>query len=79
MNIMTLNKSDGTTEEVELIARFKLDKFEHDYIFYRLNDEHYAAKFIENENDTMLITSFTKEETKALTKIYESLVKGGRL
>ena len=79
MNIMTLNKSDGTTQEVELIAKFKLDKFDHDYIFYKLNNEHYAAKFIENENDTTLITTFSKEETLALTKIYETLVKGGRL
>ena len=40
MNIMTLNKSDGTTQEVELIARFKLDKFDHDYIFYKFNNIH---------------------------------------
>ena len=79
MNIMTLNKSDGTTQEVELVARFKLDKFDHDYIFYKLNNDHYAAKFIEDDNNTTLITTFSKEETLALTKIYESLVKGGRL
>ena len=33
MNIMTLNKSDGTTQEVELIAKFKLDKFDEDEFF----------------------------------------------
>ena len=36
-------------------------------------------KYVENENDTTLITTFSKEETLALTKIYETLVKGGRL
>ena len=76
MNTMMLTLSDGTTKEVELVAKFKLDKFNDDYIIYRDNSEYYAAKFIEEGDNTKLITDLSDIEKKALTRVYDLLVKG---
>ena len=76
MNNMILTLSDGSTKEVELVVKFKLDKFNDDYILYKLNDEYYAAKYVEEGENTRLITSLSDIEKKALTRVYDLLVKG---
>ena len=47
MDLVTLNMKDGSKREVELVARFRLDGFDSEYILYKLDDVCYGAKFKE--------------------------------
>jgi len=80
VDTMTLNKSDGTTLEVEIVMTFKLEDFnDDDYVIYKSNNEYYAAKYFEVDGNTNLITDLSEEEKKSLSKIFERLHKGGIL
>ncbi len=75
---MILNKNDGTSEEVEIVMTFKLEKFDNsDYVIYKSNEKYYAAKFIEKNGFTDLITNLSEEERKALSEMFNKLNKGG--
>ena len=78
MDIIKLKKADGTTEEVEIVMTFVLEKFNNnDYVIYKDKDnQHYGAKYVENDGNISLDTDLTEEEKEALTNIYTKLLKG---
>lgn len=78
MDTMTLTKTDGTTEEVEIVITFKLEELnDKDYVIYKSNGEYYGASFIEKDNITELDTNLTFEEQEKMTQVFEKLHKGG--
>lgn len=79
MDTMMLRKSDGTDVEVELVLTFKLKEFDHNYVFYKVDNEVYAARYIEEGDTTKLDTKLSKEEKSVLNDFFASLKKGGKL
>jgi len=78
MDTMTLTKKDGTTEEVEIVMTFKIEKYNNnDYVIYKSQEKYYAARFIEKEGNTELITELSDEEKAGVTKIFKKLHEGG--
>ena len=78
MDTMILNKVDGSTEEIEIVMTFKLEYFNNnDYVIYKQNNEYYAAKYVEKDENTELITDLSDEEKKSVSQIFEKLHKGG--
>lgn len=78
MDKMTLNKSDGTTEEVEIVMTFKLENFNNDdYVIYKNNEKFFGAKFFEKEGNTELITDLSDEEKEAVSNLFNKLHEGG--
>ena len=77
MDLVTLNMKDGSKREVELVARFRLDGFDSEYILYKLDDVCYGAKFKEEGGMTKLSCDLSDIEKKALSRFYEALNKGG--
>ena len=78
MDIMILNKMDGTTEVVEIVMTFKLEKFNNDdYVIYKNNDRFYAAKYIEKYGNTHLKTNLEDDEKKLLFEMFDKLRNGG--
>ena len=78
MDTMTLNKEDGTIEEIEIVITFKLENFNNDdYVIYKTNNEFFGAKYIEKSGNTELITDLSDEEKKSLSEIFEKLRKEG--
>lgn len=75
--IMTLTKKDGSIEEIEILMTFKIEKFNNsDYVFYKSNNEYYAAKFLEKDENTELITDLTTEEEEILTELFDKMREG---
>lgn len=81
MDTMILNKKDGTTEEVEIMMSFKLEEFNNsDYVFYKNNEgAYFAAKYIEKDGNTELITDLSENERNVLSRIFDKFKKGGIL
>lgn len=80
MDTMTLNKNDGTTETVEIVMTFKLDKFNNDdYVIYKSNDKYFGARYLEKDENTDLITDLSDDEKKALSDIFDKFRKGGMI
>lgn len=79
MNIMTLNKKDGTTCEVEIVMTFNLENYVGDYVIYKLDNEYYGAKYYDDGVKTSLVTELSIEEQQALNNVFESVMKEGVL
>lgn len=63
---------------VEVIMTFKLDKFNNnDYMIYKVNNEYFAAKYIEKDDKIYLETYLSDDEKKVLSDIYDKLSNGG--
>lgn len=79
MDIITLNKIDGTTEKVEIVICFKLENISknNDYVFYKSNNKYFGARYIEKDGNTNLITDLSNEEKVALSNIFDKLRKAG--
>ncbi|HHW69509.1 MAG TPA: DUF1292 domain-containing protein [Tenericutes bacterium] len=78
MDTMTLNKLDGTTEEVEIMMTFKLERFnDNDYVIYKSLDKFYAARYVENNGITNLETNLSEDEKEDLSKVFNKLREGG--
>lgn len=78
MDTMILTKEDGTTEEVEIVITFKLERFNNnDYVFYRIKDKYYGARFIEENGSSNLITDLSSEEKESLSEIFKKMHEGG--
>ena len=78
MNTMTLTKSDGTTEEVEIVMTFKLEEIsDKNYVIYKNNGDYYGASFIVKGNITDLDTNLSFNEQEQMNKVFEKLHKGG--
>lgn len=76
---ITIAKADGTSEQMEVVATFKLEETSKDCIIYRSLQEnkYYAAQYDKNSDYSVLNTDFTPEEKEQLNKIFETLNKGG--
>ena len=79
MDTMILTKNDGTSEEIELIMTFGLEKFDSNYVFYKIGNEYYAAKYIEKDGNTILDSNLSDDEKKVVDAFFEKLKKGGKL
>lgn len=78
MDEMTLNKKDGTSEKVEILMTFKIDHFnDNDYVIYKNDEKYYAARYIEENGNTNLITDLSDEEKEALSTMFDKLHNGG--
>ncbi len=76
-------KSDGTSEEMEVVATFRLEESSKNIIIYKEldNDKYYAASYNERDdsNYTDLNTDFTDKEKEQLNKLFDKLIKGGEI
>ena len=79
MNILTLNKKDGTTCEVEIVMTFNLENYVDDYVIYKLDNEYYGAKYYDDGVKTSLVTNLSMEEQQALNNAFETVMKEGVL
>ena len=76
---ITIASSDGSTEEMEVVASFRLEETEKDCIIYKsLKDGKYYAASYEGDNEYVkLNTDFTDKEKEQLNEIFEALKMGG--
>jgi len=78
---IVITKDDGSTEQMEIVATFRLEETSKDCIFYKSlnsNDEHYYAASFEKDADySNLNTNFSEYEKEQLNKIFETLKYGG--
>lgn len=78
MDTMTLIKEDGTTEEVEIVMTFKIEKYKkNDYVIYKSNDKYFGARFVEKDGNTELNTDLSDVEKGEIAKIFMKLHEGG--
>lgn len=75
---ITICKSNGSTEQMEVVATFKLEETSKDCIIYRSlkENKYYAASYDKNSDYTILNTFFTSQEKEQLNKIFEAINKG---
>ena len=78
MEKMILNKSDGTAIEIEIVMTFKIEKHNNtDYVIYKHCNEYFGAKYIEENEVTLLETNLSNTEKKELNKVFKELTKMG--
>ena len=74
--------SNGQAEKMELLARFYLEEFGKNYIFYKncgdQNLHFYAASYELNDDDDFsnLSVDFSDREKQVLNELFEKLRKG---
>lgn len=78
-NFITIVKSDGSTEEMEVVAIFKLEDTNKNCIIYKsLTDNRFFAASYENSTDySRLSTDFTEKEKEQLNKVFNELISRG--
>lgn len=78
---ITIAKADGTSEQMEVVATFKLEESAKDCIIYKsLNGEkYYAASYSGNSDYSNLNTDFTDKEIEQLNQIFKALNYGGEI
>ena len=74
---IVITKEDGSSEQMEIVATFRLEETSKDCIFYKnlnSNDEHYyAASYDKDTEYSNLDTNFSEHEKEQLNKIFETL------
>lgn len=79
---ITIAKEDGTFEQMEVVAIFKLEESNKDCIIYKNLDEqkpkYYAASYDKGSDSSHLNTDFTEKEKEQLNKLFEVMIKGGK-
>ena len=78
-NYITIIKNDGSKEQMEVVATFRLEDSEKDCIIYKslLENKYYAASYEGESEYSNLNTEFTEKEKEQLNKIFETLNYGG--
>ncbi len=78
---ITVSKADGTTEQMEVVATFKLEETAKNCIIYKsLNSErYYAASYNDDLDYSSLNTDFTDKEKEQLNQIFKALNYGGEI
>ncbi len=78
---IVITKSDGSTEQMEVVATFKLEDTSKDYIIYKslLENKYYAASYNSDSDFSNLNTEFSEKEKEQLTKVFEGLNCGGEI
>ena len=79
MDLVTLKTKDNKEIKVEIVMSFKIDEFNTDYVIYKDNDSYYAAKYIVENDKTILDTDLTEKEKNSLNLIFDELKKEGVL
>lgn len=76
---ITITKKDGSTEQMEILAIFRLEETSKDCIIYKsLNEnKYYAASYSGNLYYSNLNTDFTAKEKEQLNIIFKELNIGG--
>lgn len=76
-----ITKADGTSEQMEVVATFRLEETAKDCIIYKaLNDERYYAASYNGDSDySSLNTKFTDKEKEQLNEIFKTLNYGGEI
>lgn len=78
MDTITLNKTDGTTEIVEIVLSFKLEGLNNDdYVIYKNNEKYFAAKYLDDDRETNLITDLSDDEKKAIEMVFNKFHEEG--
>ncbi len=74
-------KSDGSTEQMEVVLTFRLEESKKDCIVYKsiIDKKFYAASYDSNNDYTKLNTDFTDEEKVQINNIFESLTMGDEI
>lgn len=72
---ITIIKSDGITEQMEVVATFKLEDTSKDCIIYKSlqKNRYYAASYKNYLDFSNLNTEFTEKEKEQLNKIFETI------
>lgn len=74
---ITVVKKDGSTEEMEIIASFKLNESGKNCLVYRSNSNEYYAASYDNLSDGMdLNTDFSDYEKEQIERVFETLYGG---
>lgn len=78
-NYITIIKNDGSKEQMEVVATFRLEDSEKDCIIYKslLENKYYAASYEGESEYSNLNMEFTEKEKEQLNKIFETLNYGG--
>lgn len=78
---ITVPKADGTTEQMEVVATFKLEEAAKNCIIYKsLNsEEYYAASYNDDLDYSSLNTDFSDKEKEQLNQIFKALNYGGEI
>lgn len=76
---ITITKNDGSIEQMEVVATFRLEDSSKDCIIYKslLENKYYAASYESDLDYSNLNTIFTEKEKEQLNKIFEALNNGG--
>lgn len=78
---ITIYKEDGSSEEMEVVAAFKLEETQKSCIIYKSinsNDgKYYAASYDNNTEYSNLNTNFTDQEKEQLNEIFNALFMRG--
>lgn len=75
---ISITKSDGSIEQMEVVATFRLEETSKNCIIYRslLENKYYAASYDEASDYSNLDTNFTEKEKKQLNEIFKTLNNG---
>lgn len=79
MDYIAITKSDGSIEQMEVVATFRLEDTSKDCIIYKslLENKYYAASYEKDLEYSSLNTEFTEKEKEQLNKIFKALNYGG--
>jgi len=78
---ITIAKNDGSTEQMEVVATFRLEDTSKDCIIYKdlQENKYYAASYNSDLDYSNLNTEFTEKEKEQLNQIFEALNYGGEI
>lgn len=74
---MFLKTNNGEKKQVDIIATFKIERYDGDYVIYKLDNEYYGAKYKNKDNSSELITDLSDEEKKIINEFYIKFQKAG--
>ena len=76
---ITVEKEDGTSEEMEVIMAFKLEESGKDCLIYKSNvdNKYYAASYNKDLDYTDLDTNFTDREKDQIQAVFNTFNGGG--
>lgn len=77
---ITITKRDGSIEDMEVVATFKLESTSKNYIIYKslFENKYYAASYNNSLDYSNLDTNLTDKEKILLNEIFKTLNYGGK-
>lgn len=78
-DFITVIKSDGSSEQMEVVLTFKLEETSKNCIIYKSinNQNYYAASYDEDTEYSNLNTNFSDKEKEYLNEIFKELITRG--